>query len=151
MSEEMNNEVMEAVKKHLPGKVCEEVKKAIEENAKLKDSNIGYIEKNGKLEDEVCKLQEELSKHASLDEREKELDERQDKVAERERLRDVGQLMYQLQAEKEKSAFAMEVCQTLVKNTEYKKSVFGSKDTAVPNDHYSMNKSYNHDETVTAE
>lgn len=85
------------------------------------------------------KLSEDLSKHKSFTEREEKLQQAQDALDAREKTlviaennQKVAQLTYELQAEKDKTAFTEKVALGLVRNTEYRKTIFDGEFTHTP-------------------
>lgn len=161
---QMEKEMMELAKKHLPEQVCGELKKQLEELGTLRDEVRTLTTKNTRLTKERDKLQE-LKFDAGQIARDKEENaaafaKLKKDEADFERNKKVYELEQQLSAQKTISANAMEINGSLTRNTEYRKSAFGNAPVAVPghtdNNGYSTHPEVRHvctntDETTKAE
>ena len=124
--EQMNLEIQEAIKKSLPNQVGE----ALKERLAQADRDAKEVKLlNDKINDWI-KLREEDKKtieaYRKFEERNSKLEEREKAVAEQERNLKLQTLEYQLNSEKEKTQFSKEVVMGLVRNTEYRTTVFSS-------------------------
>ncbi len=79
----------------------------------------------------ILELKADIAKHKSFTEREEEISKSEEALVAREKVlataeinQKVTQLTYELQAEKDKTAFTEKVALGLVRNTEYKKTIF---------------------------
>lgn len=103
-------------------------------------------------------MQEEIRVYMAFDERNRELDTREKDLDTRERNQTIAELHYQIAAEREKTDFTKAVAMGLVRNTQYRKTIFDSENPGgLPMvdgqgyTHYPMPTSKNYDETKSQE
>lgn len=153
-NDDLMKEMQEAIKKNLPLQVGEELKKLIEQSkidaARVKQLTI----ENTNLHSNINSLNNKLSEYAKLDERNAGLEAREKKVIEDERDIKFKTLEYQLNSEKEKTQFAKEVALGLVRNTEYRRTLYDSTTSPDGKDQYGnstySNKTQNSEEKTEA-
>lgn len=132
MNDAFEVEIKEAISKHLPQAVGD----VLQERLKKADLDAQQIEKYRALLDEqrvihasdiktIATLQEELQKHTALAKRE-------EAIAIRERNAEILELKTKLEAANANSVFARDVALGLVRNIEYRRSVFDSEDRSEP-------------------
>lgn len=132
MTSALEQEMKEAIGKHLPqavGDVLQErLKQAYADAAMVVtqkerlDNLIGQIRD---LEGKLNAANEELKKHGALATREAA-------VAEKERNAEIAALKVQLEAANGNTQFAKDVALGLVRNTEFRRNVFDSESTSTP-------------------
>lgn len=150
---EIEKELQELITKNLPAQVGNELQKVLakgkkdaEEVERLtkiiedKEETIRIQSSNNTM------LQEKLNKAGDIEAREKA-------VAEAERNIKIKQLEYELKAEQDKTTFAQNVALGLVKNVEYKSSVYGNRGETIIRNGYpeNFNQPYNHQEIKSVE
>lgn len=154
---ELEKELNEIIKKSLPQHVGETLRERLEQADK-------DAEENKKLKEEHQKLKSELSEKNSIIEGYKKFDERNKDLNRREKELEAGlikleieTLKYQLETEKEKTDFTKSIALGLVRNTQYKKTIFDTENKGgVPmqdghgNFHYPMPTSKSHISTEEA-
>jgi hypothetical protein len=122
----MEAEFKAIIEKQLPaqvGKVLQErLAKADQDEKSLKEYINLCEQRYQTIQDQERKIKE----YQAFDSRNAGLEAREKAVADAERNLKVKELEYQLNTEKEKSSFCMDVTRTLVKNVEYKKSIMDS-------------------------
>ena len=123
---ELEKELNEIIKKSLPQHVGETLRERLEQADKDE-------EENKKLKEEQQKLKSELSEKNSVIEQYKKFDERNKDLNRREKELEAGlikleieTLKYQLEVEKDKTDFTKSIALGLVRNTQYKKTIFES-------------------------
>lgn len=154
---ELEKEIQESIKKNLPQQVGEVLKQRLEQadkdNAEVKRLiNLveQYTSDKENLEKQIYEYQKFDKRNASLDSREKELETEKNSL-------ELEKLKYQLQSEKDKTTFSQSVALGLVRNIDYRKTIFDTENLGgVPsfdqygNAHYPMPTSKNHTSTDTA-
>lgn len=120
----MNQEILELIDKHLAKNVGDVLKKRLEEA----DFNTAELKKvkehlNEKL-DKISKLNSELSVLQELKQNYEDLENQRRKFEGEKMKYEVEKLKYQLSSEKEKSEFAKNIGLGLVRNLEYRNSMF---------------------------
>lgn len=126
------NDIQEAIAKNLPAAVGAELQKqlVLGENAIAK--NVSYENELNEKEAEIKSLRKDLAKHAALDIREAAIDKVEKELAVGQAAMQVEKLAHQLEVQQEKTKFVTEVAMGLVRNTEYRKTVFDSEINNVP-------------------
>lgn len=120
-------EIQEIIKKNLPQQVGEVLKLRLEQAEKDAKKVIELENKISQLEKTVNEKQSELSSYKLLDERNSKLNEREELLNKKQHDLDLDILQHKLESEKDKSEFAKSVALGLVRNTEFRKSVFDSE------------------------
>ncbi len=124
---EITNEIQEILKKNLPQQVGE----VLQSRLKQADSDASELVKHkGYVTDRdeaIKKLQAEIQKYMAFDTRNAELEKREKAVAVKENEMSIKELTYQLESEKDKTKFSREVAMGLVRNVEYRKSLFDTQ------------------------
>lgn len=125
-------EIQEVIKKNLPQHVGETLKTRLEQADKDAKSVKELTVRIDTLNQEVMKANEKIEtykefdlRNGLLDSREKELETEKNKI-------ELEKLKYQLQSEKDKTAFSQNLAMGLVRNTEYKKTIFDSESGGMP-------------------
>lgn len=151
----MYEEIKSIIEKNLPAQVGESLKKVLEQGKKDAESVKSLNDQIQKLVLNVNEKEKRISEYQKFDDRNAKLDERESQLAERERNMTITQLRMELVAEKEKSDFAKSVAMGLVRNAEYRRSLWESKDSPTSMDQYGVqryaNSTYNSDEKATQE
>ena len=132
MNTALDQDLKEAIGKHLPqaaGELLQERLKQADADAatvvtqkERLDNLLGQVRE---LEAKLRTVNEELGKHKALDKREEE-------ISARERNAEIAMLRVQLEAANTNTQFAKDVALGLVRNTEYRRSVFDSETTSTP-------------------
>ncbi|OGB84453.1 hypothetical protein A3F66_07030 [candidate division TM6 bacterium RIFCSPHIGHO2_12_FULL_32_22] len=121
------NEINELIKKSLPQQVGEQLRIRLEQadkdTLKVKQQEESLQNKNKT----ITELEKTISEYKKFDERNSKLEEREKKICEDELNFRVKILEYQLASEIDKTQFSKEVALGLVRNTEFKKSIFDSE------------------------
>jgi len=131
MTEEMNNDMMELAKKHLPAQVCGELKEQLESLSELREENARLKASEKRLEakvDKICNFEVRLS---DLNAAEKTLLSDQIQLSEERQAFMVNKKVYeleqQLKAQQNISANAMQINSNLARNVEFRKSIYNNK------------------------
>lgn len=151
----MEAEFKAIIEKQLPkqvGEVLQErLRKADEDEKALKE----YITLCERRFDTIQEQERKIKEYQAFDNRNAALEAREKALADAERNLKIKELEYQLNTEKEKSSFCMDVTTKLVRNTEYKSSVFGTKSVPTGRNQYGGQEwgteTDNRTETRTAE
>jgi len=128
----IEHELKDIIAKNLPQAVGEELQKRLQqadadvrELASLKERLEIRNKTIAELNETVIQLRDQLSKHVDIDVREAE-------VSKRERNAEIEALKVQLAASQGNTQFAQNVALGLVRNVEYRNSVFGSSNKSEP-------------------
>lgn len=123
----METEIKAIIEKNLPAQVGDVLKQKLEQaekDAEKVNQQAEYLLRDAEV---IKKLQQQIEgyksnnlRNATLDTREKELNEQAQNL-------EVTVLKFQLAVEKEKTEFTKSVALGLVRNTEFKKSIFDSE------------------------
>lgn len=131
----MEKEFEEIIKKNLPAQVGEVLKIRLEQA----DKDAIQVKQQGeslkKKELESLALQQKIDKYVAYDSRNASLDGREKVIQEKERNLEIETLKFQLSAEKEKTDFSKQVALGLVRNMEYRKTVFDSENKPYQDQH----------------
>lgn len=147
--------IKDALAKHLPQALGEELQKRLnkaDEDAVEVARLTAHLDqaklRNTALDGRISKLQEDMDKHLALAAREAA-------VAKREHDADLAELRVKLAAAEGSQMFAQNLAMGLVRNTEYRQSVFHSESTSVPvaggPGQYPTTMAGNRQETVSTE
>lgn len=124
-----NKEILEIIKKNMPEQVGSELKKLLEK-ADFDAKRVERLEADCDFnENKILELSKSIEKYREFDQRNSTLEAREFAVKEHELSLREKELEYKLAAEKEKSAFTINVAMGLVRNVEYRNSVFSSGST----------------------
>lgn len=129
---ELEKELQASIKKNLPQQVGDILKQRLEQAdkdaKKAEELASKLIERNKEVEE----LEETIRDYKQFDVRNGLLDSlEKELIRERDRL-DIEKLTYQLQSEKDKTTFSQNLAMGLVRNTEYKKTIFDSESGGQP-------------------
>lgn len=129
MSQEIdfNKELQELYEKHLPNQIGVALKNKLEQAEKDATELATLKQAHEKLQKEKISLDDELRQHKSIDEKLAEIETKTKEVEAREKKVDIDELKYQLAAEKEKTQFMRDIGMGLVRNVEYRKTIFDSE------------------------
>lgn len=123
----MEAEFKAIIEKNLPAQVGDVLKKRLEQ-ADVDASNLKRanetLDANGKT---ITSLNAQIAEYKKFDERNAAISAREIAVTESERNLKVKELEFQLASEKDKTGFAKEVALGLVRNTEYRKTIFDNE------------------------
>lgn len=149
----METEIKAIIEKNLPAQVGDVLKQRLEQ-AEKDASKVKLQQQEIETKVEVIRLLEaRLNDYSEFDSRNSLLEAREKTVDQTERNLKIETLEFQILAEKEKTQFAKDVALGLVRNTEYKRTLFDSKSTPM-NDQYGNTQyptaTQNSDETKTA-
>ena len=129
---ELEKELQASIKKNLPQQVGDILKQRLEQadkDAKELDVQKRSVET---LTTQVASLLITIQNYKQFDVRNGLLDSlEKELIRERDRL-DIEKLTYQLQSEKDKTTFSQNLAMGLVRNTEYKKTIFDSESGGQP-------------------
>lgn len=120
-------EIQEIIKKNLPQQVGDVLKIRLEQAEKDAKKVLELESKVFQLEKTLNEKQSELSAYKLLDERNSKLDERESFLDKIQHDLDLEILQQKYENEKDKSEFAKSVVLGLVRNIEYRKSIFDSE------------------------
>ena len=151
-------ELQEVLKKNLPQHVGDTLKARLEQ-ADKDEKTVKTLEGTiSNLNKEISEFKDIIRKYQKLDERYEALNSREKELETKERNLEIETLKYQLQSEKDKTAFSQKVASGLVRNTEYRKTIFDSENKGgmgVMDSngmyHYPMASSKNYNETQITE
>lgn len=125
-------EFQEVIKKNLPQQVGDVLK------ARLSQADKDSVEverlNNLLLQYTVdkSKLEERIENYKQFDKRNEALDGREKEIEAKEKAFEIEALKYQLSAEKDKTEFSKNIALGLVRNTEYRKTIFDSEISGQP-------------------
>lgn len=125
-------EIQEVIKKNLPQHVGETLKQRLEQADKDATEVKTLKAQKEHLEKEIKALQTEIEQYRNFDIRNGLLDLREKEIETEKRDLEVEKLKYQLQSEKDKTTFSQNLAMGLVRNTEYKKTIFDSENSGQP-------------------
>ena len=123
-------EIQEIIKKNLPQQVGDMLKVRLEQAEKDAKKVIELEEKLKQFQTTINEKQSELSAYKLLDERNSKLDEKEQFLNKKQHDLDLEILQQKFESEKDKSDFAKSIALGLVRNTEFRKSVFDSENQA---------------------
>lgn len=150
----MEKEFEEIIKKNLPAQVGEVLKTRLEQ-ADRDATQVKQQEELLKKKDLAnLNLQQRIDEYVAYDVRNASLDGREKIIQEKERNLEIETLKFQLSAEKEKTDFSKQVALGLVRNMEYRKTVFDNESKPYQDQHgYTQygNTTKNLDEKKSAE
>jgi predicted transcriptional regulator len=149
--------IQEAIAKNLPLQTANELKLFIED-AQKKEKELEKV--SGQLaaaNNQLAEARKTIKEFEELANTKEHLDARQKELEKREHDLDLQKLLYEIAAEKDKTTFAFGVCNSLVRNTDYRSTVFGNttgKDSGQDGNNYKnveVNHSYSKTNINTAE
>jgi len=154
----LEQELQESIKKNLPQQVGDVLKERLaqadRDTITIKDQQEKLAEANSQID----YLQKEIRQYKQFDERNTLLESREKELETERNTLELEKLKYQLQAEKDKTQFSQNVALGLVRNTEYRKTIFDSEDKGglgvidgQGNYHYPMPTSKSYSETRVEE
>lgn len=151
----MEHEFKAIIEKNLPAQVGDVLKKRLEQA----DKDAADLSTARKANEDAVKKIDDLNKqiadYKKFDERNSALEAREKACEIQERDLKVKTLEYQLQSEKDKTVFAQGLALGLVRNTEFKRTVFDTKNGPEGVDQYGNTRYVTHavnvDEKKTAE
>ena len=120
-------EIQEIIKKNLPQQVGDVLKVRLEQAEKDAKKVIELEEKLKQFQTIINEKQSELLAYKLCDERNLKLDEKEKVLNKKQHDLDLEILQQKFESEKDKSDFAKSVALGLVRNTEFRKSVFDSE------------------------
>lgn len=135
-NDELNKKIQAAIKESLPSQVGEELQKLLEQG-KTDAQTVKTLTANGEKNTQtISELNARISEYQKLDERNSQLEAREKAAEELERKIQIEKLTYQLTAEKESKEFAKSVSLCLVRNIEYRRSLFDNTTEPCGKDQY---------------
>lgn len=150
----MEAEIKAIIEKNLPEQVGDLLKQRLEQAETdagiVKLQNEKLINKNAT----IAELENQISVYKKMDERNSLLEAREKLVNDSERGLKIATLEFQLLAEKEKTEFSKNVAMGLVRNTEYKRTLFDSQSEPCKDQYGNtsyVNKTQNSNENKSAE
>lgn len=152
----MEIEIQEIIKKNLPAHVGDVLKKRLEQADNDANELKSYKQAVVDRDKTIAEQQKRIEEYKAFDIRNSTLESREKAVAEQERNQKVAALEYQLNSEKEKTKLVTDVAMGLVRNTEYKKTIWDNESQASYTDshgnyHQPGNINKHFDETSKAE
>ena len=140
------------MKKNLPLQVGETLKNLLEQAKSDSDKVKNLLSQIESYQKQISIKDEMITQYSKNDDRNSNLDRREKDVSEKERNLKIQMLEFQLQVEKDKTDFAKSVALGLVRNTEYKRSLYDNiNDGSYTNgNYYPLNRTQNSEETKTA-
>lgn len=124
MNKDLEKDLSESIKKNLPSQVSDVLKEKLNQadiDAALVISLKIHLEETQKSENELI---QKLDEYKKLDDRNSKLDIREKELDYCERKQEIDKLTYQLSSEKDKTEFAKSIGLGLVRNIEYRKTIF---------------------------
>lgn len=123
----LEQELQESIKKNLPQQVGEVLKERLEQ-ADRDAKRVLSLEKEVKnLEEQEEVFKGIIEDYKKFDARNTDLDSREKTLEDKIIKLEIEQLKYQLSAEKDKTVFSQNLAMGLVRNTEYRKTIFDSE------------------------
>ena len=120
----MELEIKEIIAKNLPAHVGDVLKTRLEQ-ADKNDIKIEVQTKELEAKDKTIReLEKTIRDYSALDQRNSQLSAREKEVEDKERDLKIKTLEYQLDSEKDKTKFSQDVALGLVRNSEYRRSLF---------------------------
>lgn len=120
-------EINKAIEKDLPNQVGENLRKILEQGKQDADKVIQLTRVNQNQLETIGRHEATIKEYQKFDSRNAELEAREKAVKDKETQQKIDELTYQLAAEKDKTTFSQNVAMGLVRNTEYRKSIFDSE------------------------
>lgn len=125
----MTEEIKLIIEKNLPAQVGDTLKKVLEKAKLDAETVIAQKEQINALIEEKHKLQATIENYKQFDDRNRSLEAREKACELEQRELRIKTLEYQLEAEKDKTAFSKSVALGLVRNIEYRRTLIDSKNT----------------------
>jgi hypothetical protein len=126
-TDQVNLEIKEIIAKNLPAQVGEVLQLRLEQADRDANTVKNLTEIKSSNETTIRLQQSQIESYKQFDDRNAALDQREKDLVQREMNLGIEVLKYQLAAEKEKTQFTQSVAMGLVRNTEYKKTIFDSE------------------------
>jgi hypothetical protein len=123
----LENEMLEIIKKNMPEHVGSELKKLIEKGERDAQMAKDLESELTSACEELKDCRKELDSHVDLNKRFNYLESKEKELLDREIRLEIQKLTHELQCEKEKVEFSKGVALGLVRNLDYRSSVFGSE------------------------
>jgi len=149
-------EINEIIKKNLPAQVGDVLKQRLAQ-ADAYESDVKHLT-GVKVSNEatIIGLESKIKEYEQFDNRNAALDAREKELDNKERNLKIAELEFKLANEKEKTQFSQSVAMGLVRNIEYRKSIFDSETQSPFIDangtwQYPQPTSKNHEENKTAQ
>jgi len=150
----MEKEIKEIIEKNLPAQVGMVLRERLEKAERDENEIELLLSAASERKEEIAGLKRIISEYQEFDTRNATLEKREKDVSERERQAEIEKLKYELQTEKDKTQFTKDVTMGLVRNTEYKRTLFDTKNGPGGVDQYGnqhhINSSQSSDETKEA-
>lgn len=127
----MEQEIKEVIAKNLPAHVGEVLKKRLSELEETERNHKALQELFVQKEKTISELNAKLSEYSKYDDRNSKLNIREAALEERERNIKIFELTTQLECEKEKTNLVNGLAHSLVRNTEYRKSIHNNSNIPV--------------------
>lgn len=126
-NEAMNEEIRLLIKKNLPAETGDVLKQVLEQAEKDAKAVVALEGLNRECAKQIDSLKSKIREYERFDTRNSNLDAREKDVNSKEINLRIKELEYQLNAESDKTQFAKDVALGLVRNTEYKRTVFSNE------------------------
>jgi septal ring factor EnvC (AmiA/AmiB activator) len=124
--DKMDKEIEEIIKKNLPAHVGDTLKKRLDDTDRLEKQTKEQDALLSKATSEIHKYQLIIEEYKAKEAKYNELGKREADVAAKERQIEIESLKNQLASAAGNAKFAQDVAMGLVRNTEYRKTAFGS-------------------------
>lgn len=132
----LTKEYTDIIEKHLPAQVGNVLQSVLKEGETNKTKIVDLQKRISDLEDLLTKARSEISLYESKQHLYNDLTVKASKLEEDQRKLQLDSLTYQLQAEKDKTNFCKEISLGLVRNVEFRKTVFNSRSEPVTQNGY---------------
>lgn len=120
----MEKQFKEIIEKNLPKQVGDTLRKRLELCDDLEKKVVDLADEIEAMSDEIDKKSNEIREMNAVILKDNDLDAKEKRLNKVESELEIDKLSYQLESEKDKTIFAKEVALGLVRNTEYRRSVF---------------------------
>jgi len=125
----LEKEIKAAIEANLPAQVGDVLKEKLLQADRDAAQVKALTEELCTRKKDLCECDAKLHEYSKFDARNAELDTREEDLNLKVRLSVTNELNYQLEAEKDKTAFVKELAMGLVRNTEYRRELFNSQYT----------------------
>ncbi len=126
----MTEEIRLIVEKNLPAQVGDVLKVTLDQAKKDAQLVELYRTQIKSFEETIREKNSIIDEFKKMETRNAALDVRENSIKEKERVFSILELEYKLASEKEKTEFTKSIAMGLVKNTEYRKTIFDSENSA---------------------
>ncbi len=147
-----DQEIQEVIKKNLPAHVGDVLKTRLEQADRDSEKVKSQSEVILSRDTTIRGLEKVIEDYKKLDERNSGIEARELSIYNKEREMKIKELEYQIEAEKDKTKFSKEVALGLVRNTEFRRTLYDRHDEPYKDQYGNTqyhNKTQNSDEVKT--